>query len=311
VATAHRQCGSLKERHRPGYAKLTGNVTRMSTFSTNGDIGATAVVVAKFRAIETARSDRLFSDPLAEVLVAEAEMPEMDGITRDVIEVVPMLRRVYEATIVRTRYLDDHLLSAVQDGCRQVVLLAAGLDTRAYRLPVGGDVTFYELDLPKVLEFKKSALERHEAQPLTERVAVAADLTESWAEPLTAAGFDPAIATTWMAEGIMMYFTQEQNDALLKVISEMSARGSRFLFVANGPGWLADDSSKDLKATVDQAGVGFKSHVDDPETWLHPAGWAVHTADTLENFGTQFGRGNARPGDDDGPVRSWAVDAIR
>lgn len=277
----------------------------------NGDIGATAVVVAKFRAIETTRSDRLFADPLAEVLVTEAGMPEMEGITRDVIEVVPMLRRVYEATIVRTRYLDDHLLSAVEDGCRQVVLLAAGLDTRAYRIPVAEDVTFYELDLPKVLEFKNGALERHRAQTLTDRVAVAADLTESWAAPLQAAGFDPASATLWMAEGIMMYFTQEQNDALLETISAMSAPGSRFLFVANGPGWLADDSSKDLKATADQAGVGFKSHVDDPETWLHPAGWAVRNADTLENFGKQFGRGNARPGDDSGPVRSWAVDAVR
>lgn len=284
----------------------------MSTFSTNGDIGATAVAVAKFRAIETTRPDRLFSDPLAEVLVAEAGMPGTDGITLEAIGMIPMLRRVYDATVFRTRFLDDHVLSAVEDGCCQIVLLAAGLDTRAYRLPVGDGAAFFEIDFERMLDFKNNALERHNVRPLTNRIAVAADLTEDWGDRLIAGGFDPSVQTIWMAEGILMYFTLAQNDALLTTISKLSAPRSRFLFAANGPGWLTDTASKDLRAVVEQAGVAFKSHVDDPGSWLSPAGWDVRTVDTLENYGAQFGRDTRPAGDSpDQPARSWAVDAVK
>jgi methyltransferase (TIGR00027 family) len=281
----------------------------MSTFSTNGDIGATAVVVAKFRAIETTRADRLFSDPLAEVLVAEAGMAETDGITLHAIEAIPMLRRVYDATVCRTRFLVEHVLSAIEDGCTQIVLLAAGLDTRAYRLPVGDQVTFYELDFARMLDFKDDALERRGVRPLTTRIGVAADLTADWGDRLLAAGFDPSVQTIWMAEGILMYFTQEQNNALLNAISKLSSARSRFLFVANGPGWLADGASKDLKAVVEQAGVAFKSYVEDPDSWLSSAGWDVRTVETLDSFGAQLGRiAKVATGQ---PARSWAVDAVK
>jgi methyltransferase (TIGR00027 family) len=270
------------------------------------NIGATAVAVSQMRAVESARPDRLINDPLAAALVEASRIPGVGSVNLATVEAVPMLSRIYAAVVHRTRFLDDHVTEAVKSGCGQVVILAAGLDSRAFRLE--SVARFFEIDLANLFEFKEPVVV---GKPVTaaSRTVITADLTDpSWTAALTASGFDPSVPTAWIAEGILMYLTDEQNDMLMSEIAGLSASGSYLMFVANGPGWLADEHSKQLKDAVDSAGYGFQSHLDDPEVWLSRFGWTMVEAVTLEQVGHRLGRVEALSG---GPAKSWAVCARR
>lgn len=269
-------------------------------------IGATAVAVSQMRAVESARPDRVINDPLAAELVAASGIEGVGAVTLATVEAVPVLSRVYAAVVHRTRFLDDHVLNATRSGCTQVVVLAAGLDSRAFRLETAA--RFFEIDLANVFAFKEPVVAD---KPLTAagRTVITADLTDpAWTAALTAVGFDPAAPTAWVAEGILMYLTDTQNDSVMSAVAGLSAAGSHLMFVANGPGWLADEHSQQLKDAVDSAGYGFKSHVEDPGPWLSRFSWTVCEAVTLEQVGHRLGRA-AAPGD--GPAKSWAVCARR
>ena len=128
-------------------------------------VGLTALAVADARARETDRPDRLFDDPFAHLFIDHAgaaftPVPSEGGVD------IRAMRAEYVA--IRTRYFDDALLTATAAGCRQVVLLAAGLDTRAFRLAWPGATHLFELDVPDVLAFKSRVLDAHQAQPTSE-----------------------------------------------------------------------------------------------------------------------------------------------
>jgi methyltransferase (TIGR00027 family) len=127
----------------------------------------------------------------------------------------------------RTAFFDEFFAGATDAGIRQVVILAAGLDSRAWRLswPVG--VTVYELDQPKVLEFKSSTLREHGAQPQARNVGVAVDLRQNWPQALRGAGFDPSSPSAWSAEGLLPFLPASAQDLLFERIDELSAVGSR------------------------------------------------------------------------------------
>ena len=148
-------------------------------------VSRTAVGVAALRAYESSRPDRLFEDPYAAAFAeaGRAALPRTeDGHAR-------LGALMYPQVVVRTRFFDDYLLGG---GCTQVVLLAAGLDARAFRLAWPPGTRLFELDLPEVLAFKDDVLAAHGATPACERVVVPADLREDWATALREAGFDPA-----------------------------------------------------------------------------------------------------------------------
>jgi methyltransferase (TIGR00027 family) len=88
--------------------------------------------------------------------------------------------------VIRTRFFDDYLAAATAAGCRQVMLLAAGLDTRAFRLAWPQRTRVFEVDLPDVLAFKETVLATRNAAPRRERITVPADLREDWMAELTA-----------------------------------------------------------------------------------------------------------------------------
>src|SRR5207302_7811291 len=113
-----------------------------------------------------------------------------------------------QSVIVRTRFLDDLLADAWLGGCRQVVILGAGLDTRAFRLSWPPESHCFELDLPPVLAFKDDVLRRPAVTPDCERVVVPADLLADWRPALLEAGFRPTEAAVWIAEGLLIYFSQ-------------------------------------------------------------------------------------------------------
>jgi methyltransferase (TIGR00027 family) len=179
------------------------------------------------RSEESLRSDRLFDDPYAAAFVAAAPplFPDMPSISDN--PEIAALKDAFSADIVvRTRFYDEYLAAACAQGCRQVVLLAAGLDTRAFRMDWPTGVRIFELDLPEVLTFKDQVLERQRAQPRATRIALGVDLRDDWPARLTAAGFDPDARTAWLAEGLLAYLSNDNAVRLLTAIGELSASGS-------------------------------------------------------------------------------------
>ncbi|WP_328647251.1 class I SAM-dependent methyltransferase [Amycolatopsis sp. NBC_00348] len=247
-------------------------------------VGRTAVGVAALRALESRRPDRLFDDPYATAFyeAGRSVLPEPGDGTRD------GLGPLFAAQVaIRTRFYDDYLLDA---GCAQVVLLAAGLDARAFRLAWPPGVRLFELDLPEVLAFKDQVLTGQGAQPSCERVVVPADLREDWASALRDAGFDPGVPTAWLAEGLLVYLSAEDAGKLLTTVSELSAPGSRVSF-EHRPTDTADGLLARARATPTGervtrlwlGGLGGRA----PE-WLRDHGWrpTTHTrAELAEGYG--------------------------
>jgi methyltransferase (TIGR00027 family) len=199
-------------------------------------VGSTAVMVAAARAFETDQPDPLIRDPYARLLVAGAGTGVWEGVldsglTAQLSAIDPEMAivfthmRSYQA--VRTHYFDAYFAAAGAAGIRQVVILASGLDSRAYRLewPAGTEV--FEIDQPLVLEYKASALAEHGVEPTAGRHEVPVDLRHDWPAALKAAGFDPTQPTAWLAEGLLMYLPAEAQDQLFLNIGELSAPGSR------------------------------------------------------------------------------------
>ena len=196
----------------------------------SSSVGATATMVAASRALAT-RSDRpLINDPFAEPLVRAVGMPYfirlLDGENPGGDpEYDPEQSANHMA--VRTKFYDEFFLDTVGGGVRQAVILAAGLDTRGYRLPWPAGTVVYEIDLPVVLEFKAGVLADLGAGPTATHRPVGIDLRHDWPAALRDAGLDPAAPTVWSAEGLLYYLPPEAQDTLFDHITALSAPGSR------------------------------------------------------------------------------------
>jgi methyltransferase (TIGR00027 family) len=193
-------------------------------------VGATATMVAAQRVL--ADREGLIDDPYAEPLVRAVGL---DFFTRaldgefDLEDVDPRFsrRRAAEGMAVRTRHFDRLFTDAADAGVRQAVILASGLDARAYRLPWPDGTVVYEVDQPEVIEFKSRTLAELGAHPTAERRTVAIDLRDDWPKALTHNGFDPHQPTAWTAEGLQIYLQSEAQDLLFDRVTELSAAGSR------------------------------------------------------------------------------------
>ena len=202
-------------------------------------------------------------------------------------EPTPQRRALAFHVIIRTRYFDDCLLAAADAGCRQVVLVAAGLDTRAFRLDWPPGTTVYELDLPDLLEVKERVLSDTGATPTCERVVVPADLTEDWLPALTGRGFDPDVATAWLVEGLLVYLTPADAEGVLATLTAASAPGSRLTFERGSAAAAVTAADTAHVTSLWQGGV------DDPLGWLAARGW--HTDfDNLADVADRYGRAPLR-----------------
>ncbi len=194
-------------------------------------VGATATMVAAQRALAAAGPEPLIEDPFAAPLVRAVGI---DVYTRLVDGKIPVEDdsefdpdRMAQGMAVRTRFYDKFFLDATNSGIRQAVIVAAGLDARAYRLPWPAGTVVYEIDMPEVIEFKSSTLSKLGAEPTAERRTVAVDLRDDWPAALQAAGFDPRAAAAWSAEGLVVYLPPEAQDALFDNITVLSIPGSQ------------------------------------------------------------------------------------
>jgi methyltransferase (TIGR00027 family) len=192
-------------------------------------VGATATMVAAQRALSN--REGLIDDPFAEPLVRAVGMDffirALDG-EIELKEVDPEfnIRRAAEGMAVRTRWFDALFTDAAAAGVRQAVVLAAGLDARAYRLHWPDGTTVYELDQPEVIDFKTKTLAGLDAKPKADRRTIAIDLRNDWPKALLDNGFDATRPTAWIAEGLLIYLPPEAQDLLFDRINELSARGS-------------------------------------------------------------------------------------
>jgi methyltransferase (TIGR00027 family) len=195
-------------------------------------VGATATMVAAQRAL--ASDHNFIADPYAAPLVravgidvytrlVNGEIPREEGSEFDP-------DRMARGMACRTRFYDEHFLDAARSGIHQAVILASGLDARAYRLPWPTGTVVYEVDMPEVIEFKTQTLTDLGAEPTAERRTVAIDLRDDWATALRSAGFEPQAPSVWSAEGLLVYLPDDAQDALFDNITELSAPGSRLAF---------------------------------------------------------------------------------
>jgi methyltransferase (TIGR00027 family) len=274
-------------------------------------VADTGTLVAAIRAEETRRPDRLFEDPFAERLAGEAGRQMLaDAIAtsgdKSTLQIV-----------VRTRFWDEALLSAVPP-VKQVVILAAGLDARAYRLPWPDGTVVYELDQPAVIGAKTATMAQIGATPTAERRTVAIDLRDDWPAALQAAGFDPTAPSAWSAEGLLAYLPPDAQDRLFDNITELSAPGSR----------LATEFHPDIAANLrergnemseqwrkhgldlDLANLWYDGERNSVTEYLGGSGWSVTARRRPELF-AEYGR-EFPAGDAAAPQRnSQAVIAIR
>ncbi len=225
----------------------------------------TARMMAAMRAREVDRPERLFDDPFAAQLAGEDAFQQVD-------QKLSEQDQTYVA--VRTKFFDDFLTHA---NINQVVLLASGLDTRAYRLGWGANANVYELDHPEVLAYKADRLSAKKTS--CNHHLLGADLTQPWAEKLLSAGYSPTVPSVWLIEGLMMYLSEDQAEHLLDVVSSLSASGSQL--------GLDLISRKSLEY---EAYKGyFQFGTDTPETLLSNHGWQVKVRQPGDE-GANFGR---------------------
>jgi len=282
----------------------------VSSARTEGDswditesVGATALSVAAARAVETATADPLIRDEFAYLLVSSAggpwarlASPGFEWIGDD--EHGRRAHRLacdYQA--VRTHFFDTYFAEAVAAGIRQVVILAAGLDSRAYRLDWPAGTTVYEIDQPQVVKYKTATLESAGAAPKATRRTVPTDLRDDWPAALSAAGFDPTRPTAWLAEGLLPYLPAEAQDRLFEMLTELSAPGSRVAVEAFSLG-SADSERRRAARRVrfermrERLGLDInvetltyqENHRADAAEWLSAHRWQVHVVSNADEM---------------------------
>lgn len=273
--------------------------TEDASWDITESVGATALGVAWSRAQEQGSQCPLFTDQYAQMFIDAAteqgwQLPSAHMIER--------IRAIGGYAASRTKWFDEFFIAAGANGIDQAVILAAGLDARAWRLPwVDGSVV-YEIDQPKVLAFKAETLRRHDVTPMARHFPVPIDLRDDWPDALCRAGFDPTEPTAWAAEGLLPYLPADGQDLLFERVHELSARGSRVAVESFGAGFFDPEYLASRRAKLQQyreeAGteddafdvqdLWFIEERTDVADWLTGHGWEVSTieaADLMDRYG--------------------------
>lgn len=241
------------------------------TWDLASSVGVTATMVAAARAVATRAERPLINDPFAEPLVravgvdlltrlatGEVNPDELNDAHDGSTGSAGAMSRMADNMAVRTKFFDEFFLDAAGAGVKQAVILASGLDARAYRLTWPAGTVVYEVDQPQVIEFKSRTLAELGAAPTADRRVVAVDLRDDWPAALRAAGFDPTQPTAWSAEGLLGYLPPDAQDRLLDTITELSAPGSR-VAVESAPNPEPGDEDR-MKERMQQIAERWRAH---------------------------------------------------
>ena len=283
--------------------------TDSDTWDIATSVGATAVMVAAARAAETASEQPLIRDEFAQILIDGPELAELVAKMSTTYSADPEREAIHRHMIdyqaARTHFFDAYFTAAAAAGIRQHVILAAGLDSRAYRLDWPAGTTVYEVDQPKVLEYKAATLADHGVRPSADRREVSADLRFDWPKTLRDRGFDPVQPTAWLAEGLLMFLPGDAEERLFADIDALSAPGSRVCIEE----FTFDDATREAyqkrRVKTDQLRrrLGDENVFDpgdlwytddgrcDPAAWFNTHDWRVESlagADYLTRLGRQL-----------------------
>ncbi|OBA58415.1 SAM-dependent methyltransferase [Mycobacterium sp. 1100029.7] len=258
-------------------------------------VGLTALAVCAGRALDAALDPPLANDDFAAGFVVAAGEPNLAAaVTNTDMDSAAAFNAQWVG--VRTRFFDEFFTRAAQSGTTQAVILAAGLDARAYRLAWPAGYTVFEVDQPRVLEFKQQVLDDRGAAPLARRVVVAIDLRDDWASALIDAGFDPQQPTAWALEGLLPYLPGAAQDALFARLHELSAVGSQ-IAAELGPntGELKEFAEgmpavSQLASQPPVAELWYDDPRVDTKDWLGQQGWTVTGVDLVDKAANEYGR---------------------
>jgi methyltransferase (TIGR00027 family) len=267
------------------------------TWDLASSVGVTATGVAAARALASSGPNPLISDPFAEPLVKAVGSDVFTKMLSGELELDdedPAFdrRRMSEGMAVRTRYFDDFFTAATDAGVRQAVILASGLDSRAYRLPWPAGTVVFEVDQPQVIEFKTRTLTDLGAKPAADLRVVGVDLRDDWPAALRAKGFDVATPTAWIAEGLLVYLPPNAQDQLFDNIASLSAPGSRLAteFVPSTD-IFSDERSRGrserwrrLGITVDMKELVYHGERSHLIRYLEAGGWQVSADDVPDLY---------------------------
>lgn len=295
------------------------------TWDITTSVGSTALFVATARALEAQKPDPLAVDPYAEVFcravggrwadVLDGNAPDHDLKTADFGE--PFVN--FQGA--RTRFFDEYFRKAAAAGVRQVVILAAGLDSRAYRLDWPAATTIFELDRPQVLDFKREVLADRGAEPRAVRREIAVDLREDWPQALRDSGFDPALPSAWIAEGLLIYLPATAQEQLFTGIDGLAGPGSHAAIEDGAP---LDQREFEAKREQERAAMAageeqrpfyqlvYNERCAPATEWFGNRGWTASGV-SLADYLRQAGRPVPGPETDAGSmlVRNTLVSAVK
>jgi methyltransferase (TIGR00027 family) len=280
--------------------------TDQDSWDLASSVGATATMVAAARALASGGTNPIIKDPFAVPLVRAVGLEFF----RQLVDGEIIGSEAYEGSAkdlaletdsiaVRTRFFDDFFLNAARDGIRQSVILAAGLDARAYRLNWPAGSVVYEVDQPQVVEFKSTTMSNLGAAPAADRRTVSIDLREDWPAALRNSGFDVTQPTSWSAEGLLMYLPPEAQDRLFDNITELSARGSKVAteYHPDSDSTMTERAQEfnerwaKAGCDIDLSGLFFDGERSNVDEYLTARGWQVAARlrrDLFGDYGLKF-----------------------
>lgn len=297
--------------------------TENDSWDITTSVGITAVNVAAARALEAQKADPLAIDPFAEGFcraVGGDWAAVLDGNAPRHPLASEWGRHFVSFQGARTRYFDNYFRQAADAGVRQVVILAAGLDSRAYRLSWPDGTTIFELDRPEVLDFKREVLTEQGAEPKAERREVAVDLREDWPQALRDSGFDPARPSAWIVEGLLIYLPATAQQELFTGIDTLAGPGSHIAVEDGAPMphnefVAAVEDERAARARGEQRlffQLIYNEQFAPAEQWLSERGWtAVPTP--LADYFRSVGRPVPEPDSEAGHMiaRNTLVSAVK
>ena len=275
-------------------------------------VGTTATLVAAARAVASRQPDPMMNDPFAEVFVRAVGLDLMTQIVDGIVDFADIgaewLPRYFG---IRTRFIDDFAAEAWRVGIRQAVILASGLDARAYRLDWPASMAIYELDRPEIIDWKQRTIAGLGWTSTAQHRCVGIDLRHDWAKALRQAGFNDEQPTAWIVEGLLIgYLPPQAQDQILDTIDALSAPGSRI--VADHTDvrrphvvrevlhefhdiWCRRDPAINLRDLT------FPGTPNDPAVYLVERGWITRNANLTHLFQAA---GRAAPSSTDFPANA-------